>query len=146
MQLNSTDIGHHYISTHQAASTNGTNEQFLLNTGREIGYERDYNVPGLGEFDIEVVRFRSPVGLSRAYNYFMTLPATQNLVARPYRAVGEKAAVVVTSQVAFIELKRGRYYAVLTALPVSTKSLDYLSTLSKLVDGRIVRYSQGNAT
>lgn len=126
-----------YISTRQASRNNGTSETILRQTGRQIGFERDYRIPRLGEFDIEVVRFRTSRGLNRAYDYFLTLPATRNLRSMPFRGAGERADMVVTPVVAFVELKRGRFYVVMTAQRVSAASLNYLSALARRQDRRI---------
>lgn len=137
-QLNSSS----YISTLEAAKRNGTSLAVLQGTGREIGFSRDFQVPRYGDIEVEVVRFRTSSGLARAYKYFLTLPSRQNLRAVPFEGIGERAAMVVSPEAAFVEFVRGRYYVVVTSVPMSGTNLNLIGHISKQVDDRIRSYHQ----
>lgn len=130
-----------YVSTPDAARRNGTSLLFLQSAGREIGFNRDFLVPGHGDVEVDIVRFRTHQGMVRAYSYFLTLPAAHGL-ADPIRAVGmgERAGVVITADAAFLEFMRGRYYVVVTSVPGGRANLDLIGKLSKAVDKRILTY------
>jgi hypothetical protein len=130
-----------YVSTPDAARRNGTSLLFLESAGREIGFDRDFLVPGHGDIEVDIVRFRTHHGMVRAYSYFLTLPAAHGL-ADPIRAVGmgERAGVVITPDAAFLEFMRGRYYVVVTSVPGGRANLDLIGKLSKAVDKRILTY------
>jgi hypothetical protein len=127
-----------YVTTPDAARRNGTSLFVLQSTGREIGFDRDFFVPGYGDIEIDIVRFRTHQGVSRAYSYFLTLPAAHGL-ADPIRTLGmgERAAIEITSDAAFLEFMRGRYYVVITSVPGGRANLDLIGKLSRAVDERI---------
>jgi hypothetical protein len=131
---------HAYVTTGQASQRNQTSLHILRSTGREIGFERDFQVPGLGEIDVEVVRFRSHVGMRQAYAYFLRLPSAQGLDAVPFSGLGERAALVASSQAGFVEFMRGRYYAVITTVPATKTSLRYIRKVAHGLDIRILHY------
>ena len=131
-----------YVSTGQASQRNQTSLHILRSTGREIGFERDFQIPGLGEIDIEVVRFKSHVGMGQAYAYFLRLPGAQGLDAVPLRGLGERAALVASSQAGFVEFMRGRYYAVVTTVPATKTSLRYIRKVAQELDIRILHYQR----
>jgi hypothetical protein len=130
-----------YVSTPDAARRNGTSLLFLESTGREIGFDRDFLVPEHGDVEVDIVRFRTHQGMVRAYSYFLTLPAAHGL-ADPIRTVGmgERAGVVITTDAAFLEFMRGRYYVVVTSVPGGRANLDLIGKLSKAVDRRILTF------
>jgi hypothetical protein len=132
---------HAYVTTTQAARINGTSLALLQQTGREIGFDRDFKVPRFGDVEVEVVRFRTHAGMSRAYSYFLTLASAQGL-PNPSRldGIGERGAVVVTPEAAFIEFMRGRYYTVVTTVPGGRENVDLIGRVSHKVDQRILRY------
>lgn len=129
-----------YVTTQQAAQRNDTPLSLLRQFGREIGYTRDFQVPHYGDIEVDVVRYRTRDGLARAYAYFLALPA--RLGTRPihFRGLGQDAALVVTPSGGFVEFVRGRYYAVVTAVPITGDSLKLIGQLSKQVDRRILTY------
>ena len=129
-----------YVTTNQASQNNHTSLTRLRTDGREIGFDRDFRVPRYGDIEIEVVRFRSHAGMGRAYDYFLTLPAARGLTAVPFNGLGEHAALVSTSQAAFVEFMRGRYYAVITTVPATQGALQYIHTLAHRLDRRILSY------
>lgn len=131
-----------YVSTGQAARSNGTSLQVLQRTGREIGFERDFLVPKYGDIDVEIVRFRTHEGMKQAYSYFLTLPAARGL-PNPVRTegVGERAALVMAEGGAFLEFMRGRYYVVVTTVPAARGTLDFVARLSRALDERIRTYA-----
>jgi hypothetical protein len=131
---------HRYISTESAAKNNGTPLALLRRVGREIGYDRDFVVPAYGDIEIEVVRYKTHQGLSEAYDYFLKLPQRQGLRAVPMSRLGEKAALVVGNSVVFIEFRRERYYVVVTAVPATGASVNFITQVSKNVDRRIREY------
>lgn len=130
-----------YVSTPDAARRNGTSLLFLQSAGREIGFDRDFVVPGHGDIEVDIVRFRTREGMVRAYSYFLTLPAAHGL-ADPVRTVGmgERAAMVITADAAFLEFMRGRYYVVVTSVPGGRANLDLIGKLSEAVDKRILTF------
>ena len=129
-----------YVTTTQASHNNHTSLALLRSDGREIGFDRDFRVPTYGDIEIEVVRFRSHSGMRRAYDYFLTLPATRGLTAVPFAGIGEHAALVSTPQAAFVEFMRGRYYAVITTIPATQEALRYIHSLARRLDTRILTY------
>jgi hypothetical protein len=129
-----------YITTAQASQRNQTSLNFLRGAGREIGFDRDFRVPRYGDIDVEVVRFKSHAGMSRAYDYFLRLPGAQGLNAVPFSGVGEHAALVTSSQAGFVEFMRGRYYAVITTVPTTQSTLRYVHALARRLDTRILHY------
>jgi hypothetical protein len=131
-----------YVTTGQASKRNQTSLAILRSTGREIGFERDFQIPSLGEIDIEVVRFKSHVGMGQAYAYFLRLPSAQGLDAVPFRGLGERAALVASSQAGFVEFMRGRYYAVITTVPATKTSLRYIHKVAQELDFRILHYQR----
>lgn len=131
-----------YVTTAQASQRNQTSLTFLRGAGREIGFERDFHVPPFGDIDVEVVRFKSHAGMGKAYDYFLRLPGTQGLSAVPFGGVGEHAALVTNSQAGFVEFMRGRYYAVITTIPVNKNTLQYIHQLARRMDIRILNYRQ----
>jgi hypothetical protein len=130
----------HYINNRQAAKANNTDLAYLHKTGRQLGYERDFKVPKLGEYDVEVVRFSSKSGLAQAYTYFLSLASNQHLTPAHVPGLGENAVEVLFVGGAFIEMKRGRYYSVISAFGSSPHSLAYLKTLAHRTDERIRTY------
>jgi hypothetical protein len=129
-----------YVTNAQASQRNQTSLTFLRSSGREIGFDRDFNVPRYGDIDIEVVRFKSHAGMGKAYDYFLSLPGARGLNAVPFTGLGEHAALVTNSQAGFVEFMRGRYYAVITAVPATQNSLRYIHALARRLDTRILHY------
>lgn len=129
-----------YVTNAQASQRNQTSLTFLRSSGREIGFDRDFIVPRYGDIDIEVVRFKSHAGMGKAYNYFLSLPGARGLNAVPVTGLGEHAALVTNSQAGFVEFMRGRYYAVITAVPATQNSIRYIHALARRVDTRILHY------
>ena len=129
-----------YVTTSQAATRNDTPLPLLRQFGREIGYTRDFQVPRYGDIEVDVVRYRTSDGLARAYAYFLCLPARVGTRPIRFRGLGQDAALVVTPSAGFVEFVRGRYYAVITAVPITGDSLRFIGQLSKQVDQRIRSY------
>jgi hypothetical protein len=129
-----------YVTNAQASQRNQTSLTFLRSSGREIGFDRDFNVPRYGDIDIEVVRFKSHAGMGKAYDYFLSLPGARGLNAVTFAGLGEHAALVTNSQAGFVEFMRGRYYAVITAVPATQNSLRYIHAMARRLDTRILHY------
>jgi hypothetical protein len=87
-----------------------------------------------------VVRYKTQVGLTHAYSYFLKMPAQQGLRAVPMNRLGEKATLVVGNGGGFIEFRRGRFYVVVTAVPMTGSSLHFISQISQRVDRQIRDY------
>jgi hypothetical protein len=132
------------VSNEQAARRNNTSLAVLRNTGREIGFERDFLVPRYADIEVDVVRFRSHDGMGKAYAYFLGLPDAQGLHATVFRGLGERAALVTTPEAGFVEFMRGRYYAVITTVPLTQSTLNTIGGLARRLDRRILHY-QPNA-
>lgn len=129
-----------YITTVQSSQRNHVSLAVLQRTGREIGFDRDFSIPQYGIIQVEVVRFKTHAGMSAAYKYFLTLPASQGLTGSPFPGVGERAQLVNAQVAAFVEFIRGRYYAVITTIPASKAALLYLNALAHRLDSRIQHY------
>ncbi|HEX6506936.1 MAG TPA: hypothetical protein VF221_04820 [Chloroflexota bacterium] len=132
-----------YVTTAQAAKRNNTSLALLKQTGREIGYDRDFLVPQNGDIDVEVVRFKSHAGMGRAYRYFLGLPNGQGLRETVFRGLGERAALVIGAQAGFVEFMRGRYYAVVTTVPLTRTTLNTIGAIARQLDSRISHYQSG---
>jgi hypothetical protein len=131
-----------YVSTAQASRRNGIPLSVLHRTGREIGYDRDFQVPGYGDIEVETVRFRTHSGMARAYSYFMTMvPHTTVPAPATVRGVGERSAIALIEGGGFVEFMRGRYYVVISAVPATTRAVALIESLAHLVDRRIRTYS-----
>lgn len=129
-----------YITNVQASQRNQTSLSFLRGAGREVGFDRDFLIPRYGDIEVEVVRFKSHAGMGKAYDYFLGLPHLLGLTARPFRGLGEHAALVTSPQAGFVEFMRGRYYVVVTTVPATQSALGYIHTLARRVDSRILHY------
>ncbi len=129
-----------YITNAQASQRNQTSLNFLRGAGREVGFDRDFLIPRYGDIEVEVVRFKSHAGMGKAYDYFLRLPHSLGLTARPFGGIGEHAALVTSPQAGFVEFMRGRYYVVVTTVPATQNTLGYIHTLARHVDSRILHY------
>ena len=129
-----------YITNAQASQRNQTSLSFLQGAGREVGFDRDFLIPRYGDIEVEVVRFKSHAGMGKAYDYFLSLPESLGLTARPFGGLGEHAALVTSPLAGFVEFMRGRYYVVVTTVPATQNTLGYIHTLARRVDSRILHY------
>lgn len=127
-----------YISTEQASHRNGIPIGLLRRAGREIGYDRDFQVPRYGDVEIEAVRFRTHGGMIRAYSYFLTMVPSAN-VPPPItlQGVGERGTLVLIEGGAFVEFMRGRYYVVITTVPATPRAVVFIEGLARSLDRRI---------
>jgi len=129
-----------YVSSAQAARRNDTPLPVLQQFGREIGYTRDFQVPRYGDIEVDVVRYRTIGGLARAYAYFLGLPARVGSHPVSLRGLGDRASLVLAGVAGFVEFRRGRYYIVITAVPITAATLTFIGRLSKQVDRNIRTY------
>jgi hypothetical protein len=131
-----------YISTEQASQRNSIPLTLLRRTGREIGYDRDFQVPRYGDIEVEAVRFRTHDGMTRAYSYFLTMVPKAN-VPPPMvlSGVGERGTLVLIEGGAFVEFMRGRYYVVITTVPATPRTVVFIEGLARTMDRWIRTFS-----